>query len=236
MGNDYFQFKEFRVEQDRCAMKVNTDGCVLGAWADHPEPKRILDIGTGTGVIALMLAQRFPEAQIDAVEVDEDAARQASENFKNSPWSKNIRVWAMPIQDFIKKGKQYDLVVSNPPYYAEHTPAQNERRQIALHRIRMDLDDLAEAAGNSTADEGHFCVILPPHPFEEWEEKAERHGLHLRKQLHLHHRPSQPLQRVVALYTQTPGTAEVEYLFQRESNDEYSKDFAALLKDFYLQF
>ncbi|MFT5773225.1 MAG: tRNA1Val (adenine37-N6)-methyltransferase, partial [Algoriphagus sp.] len=123
MGNSWFQFQQFRINQDRCAMKISTDAVLLGALAEADEPKHILDIGTGTGVIALMLAQRFSEAKIVAVELDEQAAMQAGENFEHSRFSEQLSISHAAIQDFSVSNK-FDLIVSNPPYFTAHLKGQ----------------------------------------------------------------------------------------------------------------
>lgn len=117
MPNTYFQFKQFRIDQDQTAMKVTTEACILGAWVDEQiPPQTVLDIGTGTGLLALMLAQKFPQAEIDAVEIDQGAFTQAHANFHSSPWPERLQVFHQRIQDF-DPGKKYDLIISNPPFF-----------------------------------------------------------------------------------------------------------------------
>ena len=128
MPNDYFKFKQFTIHQDKCAMKVGTDGVLLGAWAECANAKGILDIGTGTGLIALMIAQRS-NAKIDAVEIDETASKQAKENIKKSLWNDRIEILNISFQDFSKStNEKYDLIVSNPPYFQNSLYAPDEKR------------------------------------------------------------------------------------------------------------
>lgn len=158
-----FQFKQFTVQQDKTAMKVGTDGVLLGAWApiEH-HPNAILDIGTGTGLIALMLAQRSSAAQIDALEIDENAYEQSVDNFENSPWSDRLFCYHAGLDEFMEEPEdEYDLIVSNPPFYAEDYKTENEQRDLARFQDAMPFEDLIDAADLLLSENGIFAVIIP---------------------------------------------------------------------------
>jgi len=161
MSNAYFSFKQFTVYQDLCAMKVGTDATLLGAWAGVGE--RMLDIGTGTGVIALMMAQRLPESRVDAIDADADACRQASQNVMASPFSGRIDVIFRRLQDFAASHIEpiYDAVVSNPPYFNHALKSPDERRTMARHADSLPFRDLTACAFRLLKSEGTFSVVVP---------------------------------------------------------------------------
>src|ERR1700761_6457123 len=158
-----FRFKQFNVDQTGCAMKINTDGVLLGALAETDHPKTILDIGTGTGVIALMLAQRFGQAQIDAVEIDESAARTANLNFGRSAFANRMQTYTMSFGEFFEQHpeKKYDLIVSNPPFYINSLESPGEKKKLAKHTDEGFFADLLQDAAKHLNDKGTFWLILP---------------------------------------------------------------------------
>ena len=158
-----FTFKQFSVQQDKTAMKVGTDGVLLGAWTPiHHNPFSILDVGSGTGIIALMLAQRTHAQQIDALEIDEDAYEQAVENFENSPWGDRLFCFHAGLDEFIEEPEdEYDLIVSNPPFYAEDYKTENEQRDLARFQDAMPFEELVEAADLLLSENGVFALIIP---------------------------------------------------------------------------
>ncbi len=158
-----FHFKQFSVDQTNCAMKINTDGVLLGAISSAENPKTILDIGTGTGVIALMLAQRFPDAQIDAVEIDLPSAEKAKQNFTNSVFADRLQIYPISIQNFWlqKQHQQYDLIVSNPPFYLDTLTSPKENKTLAKHAELGFFEDLLNQIPNYLSAKGNFTIILP---------------------------------------------------------------------------
>ena len=161
MSNDYFQFRQFVVHQQRCAMKVGTDGTLLGAWAAAPSGQcRILDIGTGTGLIALMMAQRFPEAEVTGVDIDEDAVAQADENVRLSPFSERIRICHLDILNFTDI-IGFDAIVSNPPYFVDSLACPDDQRTIARHAVSLTYEQLMHQAYRLLKDAGRFSVVVP---------------------------------------------------------------------------
>lgn len=163
-----FSFKQFSIEQDRCAMKVGTDAVLLGAWTPiDNNPRSILDIGAGTGIIALMLAQRTNAEQIDALEIDQDAYEQAVDNFENSPWSDRLFCFHAGLDEFVDEPEdEYDLIISNPPFYSEDYKTENSQRDLARFQDAMPFEDLIDAADLLLSENGIFSVIIP-HKEEE---------------------------------------------------------------------
>lgn len=161
MSNDYFQFRQFVVHQQRCAMKVGTDGTLLGAWAAAPSGQcRILDIGTGTGLIALMMAQRYPEAEVTGIDIDEDAVAQADENVRLSPFSERVRIYRQDIVNFTDI-IGFDAIVSNPPYFVDSLACPDDQRTIARHAVSLTYEQLMYQAYRLLKDEGRFSVVVP---------------------------------------------------------------------------
>ena len=160
MPKSYFDFKQFRIYHDRCAMKVGTDGVLLGAWSSTEGVNRALDIGTGSGLVALMIAQRGVK-EVVGVEIDTDAAQQAAENAAASPWSNNIQIESTDISDF-KTEKKFDLIVSNPPYFEEALRCPDNRRSAARHAdTSLNFAMLTTHARRLIKEGGRFCVIIP---------------------------------------------------------------------------
>jgi len=166
MSNSFFRFKEFIVRQDKCAMKVGTDGVLLGAWAaskndfNANSQLHFLDIGTGTGLIALMLAQRFRNALIDALDIDNETCNQAIENVSHSPFRDRINVFCLPFNDYITD-KKYDLIVANPPFFRQSLKSPDERRNLARHDNSLTPDSLICHASSLLADNGLLALTLP---------------------------------------------------------------------------
>lgn len=161
MSNDYFQFRQFVVHQQRCAMKVGTDGTLLGAWAAAPSGQcRILDIGTGTGLIALMMAQRYPEAEVTGIDIDEDAVTQAVENVSLSPFSERVRIYRQDIVNFTDI-IGFDAIVSNPPYFVDSLACPDDQRTIARHAVSLTYEQLMHQVYRLLKDEGRFSVVVP---------------------------------------------------------------------------
>ena len=161
MGKNSFQFKQFTINQDRCAMKVGTDGTLLGAWANAPvEPCRILDIGTGTGLVSLMMAQRYPQSQVIGIDIDRDAAIQAQENVDASPFSDRVKIInadAVKIED--KEG--FDAIVCNPPYFVDSLTCPQDQRTLARHTITLTYEQLMQTAYKLLKNDGMFSIVVP---------------------------------------------------------------------------
>lgn len=237
MGNSWFQFQQFRVEQDRCAMKISTDAVLLGSLVQSNAPKQILDIGTGTGVIALMLAQRFPQASLTAVELDLEAATQAAENCLESPFSERLTVIQGRFQDF-QEEKRFDLLVSNPPFFPDHLPASDPKRNQALHTHSLSFEELLHKASQLLAPSGSFWVILPPRQMQDFLQCAKGNGLFPGTRVHIRDNASKPVHREVVGFTLSEPLTSVlpMELFLKNEDGSYSDDYRNLISGFLLGF
>lgn len=236
LRRDGFTFKEFFVAHDRCAMKVGTDGVMLGAWSPVAKARHVLDIGTGSGLLALMLAQRTsPETTLDAVELDEQAAAQAQENVQASPWAERIHVHHADIRQWSSETTiRYDLIVSNPPYFDEGVKCATPERDRARYTTTLDHLALLEIAATLITEEGFFCVVLPIEAGEAFTQKAQRLGWHLRLRTDVTETESRLPHRVLLAFS--PRAAEVfaDRLVIRGPDQRYSDSYTALTQAFYL--
>ena len=232
-----FHFKQFTIHQDRTAMKVGTDACVLGAYADVAG-ERILDIGTGTGLLALMAAQRNPSATVDAVEVDEAAFSQATENVAGSPFSSRVRVrvWHGQIQEFASP-QRYDRILTNPPFFTNHLRSPDAALNRALHTDELPFSDLVETVGRLLKPGGQWWVLLPPYETERLTKLATTVNLTPFRRLHLRHNDRKPVFRTITGFScdGRPTTNDTLSIYESDSNT-YTPAFRALLRDFYLIF
>jgi tRNA1Val (adenine37-N6)-methyltransferase len=235
MGNSWFQFQQFRINQDRCAMKISTDAVLLGALAEADEPKHILDIGTGTGIIALMLAQRFSEAKIEAVELDEQAAIQAGENFAGSKFDARLTIHQERIQDFATS-KRFDLIVSNPPYFTAHLKAKGKERNQALHTDTLSFADLVKQVTRLLANSGRFWMILPPYESAVFQELALKQGLFSNQIFRLKDKPEKQVQRELVEFSfEERSLRNFDILIKNQDgspSEYYSKLVSGFLLDF----
>nr|WP_314838469.1 methyltransferase [uncultured Flavobacterium sp.] len=233
-----FQFKQFAVKQDRCAMKIGTDGVLLGAWTPITNnPFSILDIGAGTGIIALMLAQRSNAEQIDALEIDEDAYEQATDNFENSPWSDRLFCYHAGLDEFIEEPEdEYDVIVSNPPFYTEDYKTENEQRDIARFADAMPFKELIEAADLLLSENGIFSVIIPYKEEESFIALADEYELYPLKITRVKGTPTTEIKRSLLAFTRKETTNfAVDELIIETARHVYTSEYIALTKDFYLK-
>lgn len=230
-----FKFKQFEVDQSGCAMKINTDGVLLAVLAESHLPKRILDIGTGTGVIALMLAQRFNEAQVGAVEIDETAAATAQRNFENSPFRDRLLASAVAIEQY-RSSEKFDLIVSNPPYFVNDLKNATEKKGLARHTDEVFFDQLIAKVALLLSEAGSFWFILPVKQAQLLVAKAEPHGLLLAKQIHLHSDEHKPEFRRIVCLNRTAKEAKSEHFYIYESEKVYTQAYQKLLRDFFLAY
>lgn len=233
-----FQFKQFSVEQDRCAMKVGTDSVLLGAWVPIPENIfSVLDIGSGTGIIALMIAQRSFAEQIDALEIDEEAYEQAVDNFENSPWSDRLFCFHAGLDEFVEEPEDnYDLIVSNPPFYIEDYYANDEQRTLARFADAMPFENLVEAAAILLSENGIFAVIIPFKEEEKFIALAKQYDLHPTKITRVKGTPVNQIKRSLLAFSRNfVNDFLVDELVIETSRHVYTEEYIALTKDFYLK-
>lgn len=247
MAENFFRFKQFSVKQDASAHRVGTDGVLLGTIADgfDRKPARILDIGTGTGLIALILAQRFPNAEIDAIEIEEKAFEEAVQNFENSPWSDRLFCYHAGFQEFVEEmDEEYDLIVCNPPFFREnenkitHTP-----RNIARNETFLPLRELTEGVPNLLSPDGAFWAIGPPDYISDM--MTEISGFKPFRHIQVKGTKVAEVKRIVAGLTRNglmslkakddnnPYPINTTMVLEK-SRHQYTEEFGDLTKDFYL--
>lgn len=237
MSNNYFQFKQFTVQQENCAMKVCTDACLFGAWiaekvkSENEKIKNILDIGTATGLLSLMLAQKS-NANIDAVEIDESAAIQAQQNFAASPWKERLKIYNTTINEF-RLDYKYDLIISNPPFFENDLKSSNNKRNLALHSSELTLEELLQAIIVNLKKDRSFAVLLPYHRTEYFETIAKQKYF-LQEKVLVKQTLNHNYFRSMLLFGPALNETKHSVITIRESNNQYSKEFIALLKDYYL--
>ncbi|MDR2859827.1 MAG: methyltransferase [Mediterranea sp.] len=232
MSNPFFHFKQFTIRQDECAMKVGTDGVLLGAWAPVECVRRILDVGTGTGLIALMLAQRSP-AFITALEIDKSAACQAGENVRCSPWNDRIEVVCTDFRTFMPKDK-YDLIVSNPPYFVDSLLSPDKQRSIARHDYRLSYLDLIQGTKQLLSPQGMFAIIIPTNVAGTLEELARLYGLFPFRRLDVVTKPGGEPKRTLLAFSFFERAYKGEMLLTETSRHQYSEEYIALTKEYYI--
>lgn len=233
-----FRFKQFQVDQQGCAMKINTDGVILGAivgFSSAASGYRALDIGTGTGVIAMMLAQRFNAALIDAVEIDESAAQTARLNFFNSPFFDRLSVFNQDIASF-EPEFYYDLIVSNPPYFVNDLKSLEKRKSIARHAEDSFFESLISKSSNLLTDDGLFWLILPVKQADLVLNMAGGYGLYLKSVVSIQSDFSKPVIRKVICLSKHNEKFKEETFYIYESEKVYTEVYRQLLKDFFLAF
>lgn len=239
MGGDTFRFKEFVIRQRLSAMKVGTDGVILGAWAAlDSSTKKILDVGTGTGLIAMMIAQRAPEALVDAVEIDREAASEARENFERCPFSDRMQLYNSAFQSFADEcGERYDLIVSNPPYFNGTYKSVDAQRTAARHRELLPTDDLIEGVLKLLNDSGRFVAIFPYSDAAVFIAKAAARGLYCSKIMEIHPKSGRAAIRMAAEFSLAPTANTLrKSLVILDEAGVYTSDYRDLTIDFYLRF
>ncbi|MCR5312586.1 MAG: methyltransferase [Bacteroidaceae bacterium] len=231
-----FTFKKFTIDDSACAMKVGTDGVLLGAWAKHENTKRILDIGTGSGLIAIMLAQRFVDASIEAIDIDPLSVSQAEKNIANTPFMDRIKVWEADFTT-MDNNEKYDLIVSNPPFYKEQTTCPDAKRDAARHTSSLPFERLIEQARMKLTENGRFCVIIPTSAVTDFIGTAARYKLYLCQRTDVYTTPRKQPKRTLLSFTTTSDTdSKFKKLYIRNVENEFSNEYKELGKDFYLDF
>ncbi len=246
MSNDWFQFNKFKIKQEQCAMKVGTDGVLLGAWATMPHTENkvhsktmctlpvshILDIGMGTGLIALMMAQRYPTAVVYAIDIDAGACIQANENVLASPFADRVVVQNVPLQQFTAHIR-FDAIVSNPPYFIDSLRNPDDKRQLARHTDSLSYYDLCQHAYRLLSHYGNFSVVLPTNYVDRFVSEATIAGFFLSKQCWVQTCMRKPPKRCLMTFTKVrPTILDVQQCAMQDVTGDKSEWFKRLTKDF----
>lgn len=239
-----FKFKEFTVQQDRCAMKIGTDSVLLGAWASVAN-NSILDIGAGTGVLALMMAQRSSSEVIDALEIDDDAYEQCVENFEQSPWSDRLFCYHASLEEFVEEiDEKYHHIISNPPYYKSTMPAASlqkveklmtDSRQKARFNDAMPFRHLIESVSKLLSKDGLFSVVVPYSEEKDFIVLASKEHLFPNRILRVKGTPSTEIKRTLIEFSFDETEAEISELIIETSRHQYTEAYIKLTKEFYLK-
>lgn len=230
-----FQFKQFVIHQDRTPMKVGTDGVLLGAWARSGKAASVLDIGTGTGLIALMTAQRNRQAQIEALEIEPNAIEQARQNISRTPWAERIQLIPIPLQKYFPPF-QYDCILCNPPFFVHSTLSPEQGRTVARHSDTLPHTELIRHVARLLKKEGNFSVILPPREAEQLISFATEQSLYLQHITYVIPNPGKAVKRYLMEFITSPVSCTEDELIVEYSRHEYSPEYIHLTKDFYLKF
>lgn len=231
-----FHFKQFSVRHDRSGMKVGTDGVLLGAWVHVQNAKSILDIGTGTGVIALMLAQRTePNITIDAIEIDGDAIEDASENFSSSPWKNRLTLHHKRIQEF-NTSEKFDLIVSNPPYFIDSFKPPDDQRVIARHTESLSFPELLKVTEKLLSDKGKLNVVLPYTEGLQFIDMVEKNGFYCSRKWSFRTRKEKAIERFLLEFSRIKTDLDENEILLYNSNENWSEKYQKLTRDFYLKF
>ncbi|MCL4157779.1 UNVERIFIED_CONTAM: hypothetical protein GTU68_034347 [Idotea baltica] len=235
--NKPFKFKEFTINQDKCAMKIGTDGVLLGAWTSlKNNPNSILDIGTGTGIIALQLAQRSNAETIDALEIDDNAFEQSVQNFENSPWGDRLYCYHASLEEFTEEiDDKYDLIVSNPPFYNDAFKSDDKSRNIARFTDSLPFADLLKSVAKLLSNDGVFTIIIPFKEEESFINLAKKQGLLLNKTCKVKGTTESKIKRSLLEFSFTSKEVITQNLVIETDRHQYTQDYIDLVKDFYLK-
>lgn len=229
-----FHFKQFSVQNEKSAMKVNTDSVLLGSWVDIPKNAQTgLDIGSGTGLLALMIAQRHPKIQLTGIEIEPNAFEESKFNFENSPWYERLVSVKLPLQRFDVKTK-FDFIISNPPYFVNDLKNQDDNKTQARHADSLSFEKLISFVESSLSDSGSFNVILPKIESEIFMQLADNHSLFLTKIAHIKPNSQKEVNRVMMCFEKTPKELLEEIFCVYQSQGRYSERHKELTRDFYL--
>ena len=234
MSDEAFRFKQFTIHQDKCAMKVGTDAVLLGSWVNPSGAYRILDIGTGSGLIALMLAQKS-SCNIDAVDIDENACLQARENFRISPWFLRMHVFHQSFQELARQSNLiYDLIVSNPPYFHHASKPSGESRLNARHNDLLAFTELIEGVKKILHPEGKFYLILPTKEGMEFMDLSQNSGLFCTHLVKIRTKPNKAEKRLIMEFSKEFGTVTEEELIIQNEDNSFTQQYIDLTFDYYI--
>jgi len=237
MSKQLFQFKQFSVHQDQCAMKVGTDGVLLGAWTSVAyNPYNILDVGAGTGILSLMMAQRSNAQQIEAIEIDDDAFEQCAENFENSPWNDRLFCFHASLLEYIEAvDEKFDLIICNPPFYSEDYKTKDKSRDLARFSDAMPMEHIIFAVTHFLSEKGKFSIVLPYKEEKKYIEEASLIDLSPNRILRIKGNPTSAIKRSLIEFSFHESATKINELIIETERHQYTQDYINLTKDFYLK-
>ena len=236
MGKDFFSFKKFEIHQDKCAMKVGTDGVLLGAWSEVLHARRVADIGTGTGLVAIMLAQRSEASEIRGFEIDAAAAGQAQSNMQSTPWSGRLYAECGDIKQIWQKYASYfDVIVSNPPFFRENVKCSHEKRNTARHTDDLSFEELVESVSGMLREGGYFNVIIPYEAATDFIGISISKGLYLSRRTNVYTKPHSVPKRVLMEFVKgNAGTVSACNDLILNENGQRTEEYSRLTSEYYL--
>jgi tRNA1Val (adenine37-N6)-methyltransferase len=238
MSNPSFIFKQFTIFQHKGAHKVGTDAVLIGSWAQVDKARKILDIGTGTGIIALMMAQKS-NASIDAIDIEQSSYEQALDNVSHSRWHDRIRVHRSSLQDFAKKNEhKFDVIITNPPYFVDSYKAPDEERSHARHNDTLPFADLVQGVKQLLSPDGRFYIILPTREAQDFKSMAEKKGLFLVKRLRVKTKLVNDTEKrhLMQFSYNSQPLVDQTLSIEKEGHHDYTDEYKILTGDFYLHF
>jgi tRNA1Val (adenine37-N6)-methyltransferase len=233
-----FRFKQFEIYHNECAMKVGTDGVLIGAWADVSKAQTILDIGTGTGLIAIMAAQKNKNAQIIGIDIDKSAVKQALKNVKLCAWNERLQIKHLSIQSFKEKypTSHFDAIVSNPPFFKAGSKAPQHQRHIARHAAILSHVDLIQSVKQLLSSDGKFSLVLPTLEGKDFQLLALEYGLYLTRICKVHSKKNKPVERLLMEFQKRKSPLISENLIiQHEARNDWTDEYIRLTRAFYLK-
>ncbi|NRB60563.1 MAG: methyltransferase [Winogradskyella sp.] len=235
--NKPFKFKQFTIQQDRCAMKIGTDSVLLGAWTSvKHNPYSVLDIGAGTGILSLIIAQRSFAEQIEAIEIDDNAFEQCSENFENSPWNDRLFCYHAALLEFVEEvDDAFDLIICNPPFYSEDYKTNDASRDLARFNDAMPFEHIIYAVAHLLSENGLFSIVIPYKEEQKLIDLAKKVGLSAKRILHVKGNPTTDIKRSLIEFSAQDCTTEIKELIIETGRHQYTEDYINLTKDFYLK-
>jgi len=233
-----FHFKKFSIDDSKAAMKIGTDAVLLGAWVPCSSETRILDIGTGSGILALMMAQRNTNSLIDAVEIDSEASIQAELNVHLSPWPGQVHIFNTTIQDFSFANKyNYSLIICNPPFFTDSLKAPDKARNTARHNDTLPVNDLLQCTSNLLTENGKAAFIIPADAYENWKFEAAKQNLYPTHTTWVKSSESHAPHRVMLAFSRSKAVEIIDNEISiYSSKNIYSPEYMELTRDFYLKF